>query len=137
MKSGTVHFDPATQKVSGEIFIDATSGQSGNDGRDRKMHKEVSESERHPDIVFLPDRVEGQFVAIGASTLHVHGLFTIHGAEHEITIPVQVDMSPGHWTAASHFAVPYVKWGMKNPSTFILRVDQSVDIEVQASGDVP
>ena len=43
----------------------------------------------------------------------------------------------GHWTAASHFAVPYVKWGMKNPSTFILRVDQSVDIEVQASGAVP
>jgi polyisoprenoid-binding protein YceI len=120
MKSGTVHFDPATQKVSGEIFIKLTSGQIGNDGRDRKMHKEVSESERYPDIVFLPDRVEGQFVAIGASTLHVHGLFTIHGAEHEITIPVQVDMSPGHWTAASHFAVPYVKWGMKNPSTFIL-----------------
>jgi polyisoprenoid-binding protein YceI len=137
MKSGTVHFDPATQKVSGEIFIDATSGQSGNDGRDRKMHKEVLESARYPEVVFRPDRVEGQFAATGASTLQVHGIFAVHGSEHEITIPVQVEMSPGHWTAASHFAVPYVKWGMKNPSTFILRVDQSVDIAVQASGDVP
>jgi YceI-like protein len=86
MKSGTVHFDPVTQRVSG-----------------------VLEGAHYPDIVFRPDRVEGQFVATGASTLQVHGLFTIHGAEHEITIPVQVDMSPGHWTAASHFAVPYVK----------------------------
>ena len=137
MKSGTVRFDPATQKVSGEIFIDTTSGQSGNDGRDKKIHKEVLESARYPDIGFRPDRVEGQFAANGASTLQVHGIFAVHGAEHEITIPVQVSMSPGHWSAASHFAVPYVKWGMKNPSTFILRVDQSVDIDVQASGDVP
>ena len=35
------------------------------------------------------------------------------------------------------FAIPYVKWGLKNPSTFILRVDQSVDVEIKASGDIP
>lgn len=136
VKSGTVHFDPATQKVSGEILIDATSGQSGSEGRDKRMHKDILESSRYPDIRFRPDRVEGQFAAVGASTLQVHGIFVLHGTEHEITIPVQVDMSSGHWSATSHFAIPFVKWGMKNPSTFILRVDQSVDLEVQASGDV-
>jgi hypothetical protein len=44
-------------------------------------------------------------------------------------------MVPGEWTVTSHFTVPYVKWGMKNPSTFVLRVNQSVDIEIQASGE--
>ena len=137
LKSGAVHFEPATGKVSGEIVIGAASGQSGNEGRDKKMHRDVLESERYPEIVFRPDRVQGQFADQGVSTLQVHGIFTIHGAGHEMTIPVRVETSPGRWTANSSFAVPYVKWGMKNPSAFPLRVEQSVDIEVQASGDVP
>jgi polyisoprenoid-binding protein YceI len=137
LKHGTVHFDPATNKLSGEILVDAASGQSGNDGRDKKMHEQVLETGRYPEIIFRPDRVEGQVATTGASTVQVHGIFAIHGAEHEMTIPIRVDMTPGHWTATSHFAIPYVKWGLKNPSTFVLRVDQSVDIEIQASGDNP
>jgi polyisoprenoid-binding protein YceI len=137
MKHGAVHFDPATNKLSGEIVIDATSGDSGNDGRDKKMHADVLESGRYPEIVFRPDRVDGQVAPAGASQVQVHGMFSVHGAEHEITIPVQVEMAARHWTANAHFAIPYVKWGMKNPSTFVLRVDPSVEIEVQASGEIP
>ena len=137
LKSGAVHFDPASGKVSGEIVLDAASGQTGNEGRDKKMHGAVLESGHYPEIVFHPDRVEGQFAAQGVSTLQVHGIFALHGAEHEMTIPVRMETSPGRWTATSSFAIPYVKWGMKNPSTFILRVEQSVDLEVQASGDLP
>ncbi len=137
LKSGVVQFDPATGKLSGQIVIDATSGQTGNDGRDKKMHREIIESERYPEIVFRPDHAEGQFATHGVSTLQVHGIFAIHGAEHEMIIPVRVEASPGRWTANSTFAVPYIKWGMKNPSTFILRVEQSVVLEVQASGKLP
>ncbi len=135
VKGGTVHFDPASNKISGEILVDAASGNSGSDGRDKKMHNEVLESARFPDIAFRPDRVEGRVADLGASTIQVHGMFSIHGAEHEITIPVQVEMGPGWWTAVLNFEVPYVEWGMKNPSTFLLRVDQSVDIKIQASGE--
>jgi polyisoprenoid-binding protein YceI len=137
VKQGVVHFDPTTNKISGEILVDATSGHSGNDGRDKKMHKEVLESASYPDIVFRPDRVEGEVSDMAASTVQVHGMFSIHGAEHEITIPVRVKVSPGQWTATSHFTVPYVKWGLKNPSTFVLRVGQSVEIDIQVSGETP
>jgi polyisoprenoid-binding protein YceI len=137
VKQGVVHFDPTTNKISGEILVDATSGHSGNDGRDKKMHKEVLESASYRDIVFRPDRVEGEVSELAASTVQVHGMFSIHGADHEITIPVRVEMSPGQWTATSHFTVPYVEWGMKNPSTFVLRVEQSVEIDIQASGETP
>ncbi len=136
-KDGVVHFDPATNKISGEIRVDAASGHSGSNGRDQRMHEQVLESARYPDIVFRPDRVEGQVATVGASVVQVHGMFAIHGAEHEMTIPVRIEMGPDWWTIAMDFAVPYVKWGMKNPSTFVLRVDQSVDIKIQASGQIP
>jgi polyisoprenoid-binding protein YceI len=134
---GMVHFDPATNTIGGEILVDAASGHSGSDGRDKRMQNDVLESSHYPDISFRPDHVEGQVADMGTSTIQVHGIFSIHGAAHEITIPVQVEMAPGQWTATSHFAVPYVAWGMKNPSTFVLRVSQSVNIEIRAAGETP
>lgn len=137
LKRGAIRFNPATNEIKGEILVEAASGNSGSSGRDKRMQNEVLESARYPDVTFRPDRVEGQFANVGTSTVQVHGMFGIHGIEHEITIPVRVEMFPGQWIATSRFTVPYVKWGMKNPSTFVLRVDQSVEIEIQASGEAP
>ena len=131
-KRGSVHFDPATGAVSGEIVVDATSGQSGNSGRDTRMHREILESARFPEIIFRPGRVEGKLEPQGASTLQVHGVFNIHGSDHEITIPVQMEMAADHWTASSHFEIPYVQWGIKNPSNFFLHVSPSVTIDIHA-----
>jgi polyisoprenoid-binding protein YceI len=128
LKNGEVHFDPASQKISGEILFDATSGQSGNESRDRKMHKDVLESARYPEIGFRPDHVEGTVAGSGTSTVQVHGMFRIHGAEHEMTAPAEVTPAGDHWTVTSHFSVPYQKWGMKNPSVLFLRVGNSVDL---------
>ena len=136
LKRGEFHFDPVPGKVSGEIVFDATSGHSGNQSRDRKMHKEVLESARYPEIGFRPDRVDGKVSPGGMSTVQVHGVFAIHGAEHEITVPVEVKLDADHWSASAHFAVPYAKWGMKNPSILFLRVGDSVDIQLHAAGSL-
>jgi hypothetical protein len=45
-------------------------------------------------------------------------------------------VTPGQEQATTRFSVPYVKWGLKNPSTFILRVSDSVDIDIRASGQL-
>ena len=66
--------------------------------------------------------------------VQVHGMFGIHGAEHEITVPVVVKLEADHWTASAHFQVPYVKWGLKNPSALFLRVGDIVDIDFRAAG---
>jgi polyisoprenoid-binding protein YceI len=137
LKRGRVNYNPATGDISGEIVLDATSGHSGNGMRDKKMHKEILESAKYPDIIFRPDRVEGKVLTEGPSTVQVHGVFSIHGADHEMTLPIQVQMSPDHWEATAHFVVPYTKWGIKNPSTFILRVSESVAIDVHATGQNP
>lgn len=137
LKHGDVRYDVANAGVSGSLVIDATSGQSGNHSRDHKMHREILESERFPEITFRPDRVEGKVAPAGSSTVQVHGTFSIHGADHEVTMPIQVQMFPEHWIADTHFNVPYVKWGLKNPSNFLLRVSESVDIDVHATGANP
>ncbi len=134
LKRGVIHFDPATGKANGEIAFDATSGKTGNSSRDSKMHKDVIESGRYPEIVFHPDRAYGELAASGASTLQVHGMFAMHGTEHEVTFPVEVTLTGNAWTAQALFQVPYARWGMKNPSKLFLRVDDVVQVQFHASG---
>jgi len=133
-KRGAIHYDPTNGKASGEIVFDATSGKTGNDSRDKKMHKDVIESARFPEIAFHPDRADGILARSGESTLQVHGMFSIHGAEHEITIPVQVNVQENDWTAIASFTVPYSKWGMKNPTVLFLRVGDDVKVQLRATG---
>jgi polyisoprenoid-binding protein YceI len=133
-KPGELEFNSASGKLSGEIDVDAKSGNTSNGMRDRKMHKDVLESERFPDISFRPDHVEGTVASQGKSSVKVHGMFRIHGIDREIDVPAQVEMFKDHWSAAVHFTVPYAKWGIKNPSTLFLRVSDSVEIDLVVAG---
>jgi polyisoprenoid-binding protein YceI len=136
LKRGTLRLDTATGKASGEIVADAASGASGNDSRDKKMHKEVLESSRFPEIIFRPDRVEGKAEPQGALSVQVHGVFSVHGADHELSVPIQAELNADHWKGSGKFSVPYAKWGLKNPSTFLLKVDPAVEIELDLSGSL-
>ena len=135
LKHGELQIEP-TGKITGSIVVDTGSGDSGSGMRDRKMHKEVLESERYPEIAFRPDHIEGSVASQGKSSVMVHGMFSIHGADREITVPAQVETSADHWTATVHFTIPYEKWGMKNPSTLFLKVNDSVEIDLVAAGSV-
>jgi len=137
LKSGEVQYDPETMAVHGSLVVDATSAQSGNRYRDHRMHRDILESARYPEISIRPDRVEGKVVSPGTSTLQVHGIFSIHGADHELIMPIRVQVFADHWIADTHFTVPYVKWGIKNPSSFLLRVSESVEVDVHATGTNP
>src|SRR5579864_3769951 len=74
VKHGFLQLEP-TGKLSGEIVVDAASGNSGSSMRDRKMHKEVLESAHYPEIAFRPDRFEGSVAGEGKSSVMVHGIF--------------------------------------------------------------
>jgi polyisoprenoid-binding protein YceI len=136
-KRGDLRFDPATGQAEGELVVDTASGATGSDSRDANMHKNILESSRYPEIVFRPDRVEGKVAAEGASKVQLHGTFRMQGADHEMTVPVEVEAAGGKYTATARFQVPYVKWGMKNASTFILRVSDTVDLTVRTVLTIP
>ena len=136
LKKGTLHLDPASGKASGEIVVDAASGSSGNDGRDKKMHKEVLESGRYAEVIFRSDRVEGKIAPQGTFTVQVHGLFVLHGQEHELTVPVQAELAGDHWSGSAKFSVPFIDWGLKNPSNFFNKVNHAVEIELELKGSL-
>jgi polyisoprenoid-binding protein YceI len=134
LKSGTVRFNPSTGKASGLVVVDVTSGESGNDGRDRKMHKDVLQSSQYTEATFVPAQIKGTVAPQTDSQVEIQGVFNLHGSKHDLTLPFHVKRAGGQVTASTHFAIPYQQWGLKNPSTLFLRVSDKVDIDIQAVG---
>lgn len=135
-RRGSVRFDPATGAASGEIVLDAASAETGNASRDRDMHGKILESARYPEIVWRIDRVLG-FPRGEARSARVtlQGSLAIHGASRPLSTTAEVAVGADRRvTATATFKVPYVAWGMKDPSTFVLRVDKEVGVEVRAAG---
>jgi polyisoprenoid-binding protein YceI len=136
VKGGLVRFDPGSGQASGQIVVDVRSGETGDSGRDRQMHEAVLESNRFPEAVFSLDRVKGGVLANGESQIDLHGSLRLHGGEHEMTIPATVKVQNDLVTASARFTVPYVNWGMKDPSNLVLRVDKTVKVEAVFTGKV-
>ena len=136
LKSGIIRFDPATGKAGGEVVVDATSGASSSKSRDRRMHKNILESQKYPDITFTPLQVKGALPAHGFFQLEVVGTMNLHGSDHPLTVAIQGERNGEQISANARFIIPYVQWGLKNPSTFILRVSDKVIIDIEASGQL-
>jgi polyisoprenoid-binding protein YceI len=136
LRSSTIRFDASSGKISGAIVVDATSGDSGNGGRDKKMHREILESVKFPEIVFTPMKMTGAVAAEGTSKVEVSGQFRLHGQDHDVTLPIDVMTDGGKLQMTTHIEIPYVKWGLKNPSNFLLRVSDKVAIDIEATGRV-
>jgi polyisoprenoid-binding protein YceI len=133
LKSGTIHFDPTTGKASGSIVVDATSGDSDSKGRDKKMHQEILESPKFPEVTFTPNRVQGTVARTGASNVQVFGVFRLQGQDHDMTLNISVTPgSGGRMQVTTDFGVPFIDWGLKDPSTFILHVNKIVNVHVTA-----
>lgn len=136
LKSSTIRFDPSAGKISGAVVVDATSGNSGNGGRDARMHREILESAKFPEIVFTPSQIRGAVAAAGDSKVEVSGRFRLHGQDHEVTVPMDVKTDGQNVQITARIDIPYVQWGLKNPSNFFLHVADKVAIDIQATGRV-
>jgi polyisoprenoid-binding protein YceI len=134
LKSGAVTFDAKSGEASGAIVVVAGSGESGNQDRDKDMHTKVLESAKYPEITFLPKRVIGSVAEQGQSNIQVQGRLRIHGADHDVTLSLQVEKTGDDIKASTAFVVPYQEWGMKNPSKMFLHVDNKVDVSISAAG---
>jgi polyisoprenoid-binding protein YceI len=131
---GIVNFDPHSPNLSGLVDVEAGSGKTGNDTRDKKMTTQVLEAAKFSDVTFAPQTYSGTLAPSGDSTLHVTGIFTLHGSPHTITVPMTIHIDGARCTAKTHFVVPYVEWGLKDPSIFILKVAKQVDVDLNLVG---
>ena len=134
LKSGEIHFDPSSGTAGGSIVVDAATGDSGNDSRDKKMHQQILESGKYPDITFTPQKISGTFNSHAASQLELSGNFQLKGQDHPLTATIAIDAPQGAALhAAVHFTIPYIKWGLKDPSTWLLKAGDTVALEIQAT----
>src|ERR1700722_48894 len=134
VKRGEVALDPKTGNATGEIVVDATSGKTDNDSRDKKMHQEILETPKFPEIVFRVNQIENPAVPPSKGQIKMHGVFMIHGMKHELIVPAEVEFSGDRWNGTAKFVVPYIAWGLKSPSTFLLKASPTVDVDLELSG---
>jgi polyisoprenoid-binding protein YceI len=134
--SGTVRFDLDAGTAGGEIVVDARSGSSGSEGRDKRMHHKVLESSAYPKIVFTPEAVEGELVEGETHELRLSGKLSIHGQAHPMTLPAEVLLEGDHVTARTQVTIPYVSWGMKDPSVFIFRAKKTAGVSIELEGNL-
>lgn len=133
LKSGEIHFDSTTGQAGGSIVVDATSGDSGNEFRDKKMHQQILESRKYPDIIFTPQKISGTFNPQASSQLELSGNFQLKGQDHPLTATITVDPPQGdELRAAVHFTIPYIQWGLKDPSSWLLKASDTVALEIHA-----
>ncbi len=134
LSHGEIRFDLSTGEATGEIVADATSASTASRKRDKKMHEKVLESALYPDIVFYPEQIEGSLQPQGESELRISGIFLLHGDRHDLVMSARVQMNGGRLTGTATFNIPYVSWGLEDPSIFVLRVRKDVDITLRFTG---
>ena len=135
VQSGSVRF-AKEGRMSGTVAVDAGSGDSGNGSRDKKMRNDELKAPTFSTVTFAPKRYTGALAASGDSNITVDGTFTLLGTPHEISVPMQVHLSDRACKATGTFDIPYVQWGMKDPSNFLLKVGKVVTVNLTLVGPV-
>ena len=132
LESAEFTIDTETGAASGEAVVTSASADTDNGKRDKKMHSKVLLSSEHPLIVIRAERIEGPLVLEGTSEITLVGTMELIGAEHPVRIPMTVTIDGDTASVEATLQVPYVEWGLKDPSTFILRVGKEVPVTVKA-----
>lgn len=132
--SGEVTFDRKTGAMTGSIVVEADSGNSGNHARDKKMKGSELHVKKFPSITFSPKQFTGDLKSAGTSTLQVHGVFTLIGKPHKVAVPMTVTIHGNECTAKGSFTIPYVSWGMKDPTMLFMKEAKDVKVNLVFKG---
>ena len=132
--SGTIEVDSASGELSGLIVVDTASGDSGNRLRDAEMLNSILEVQQYPQITFTPNQCQQAVAMPNRFRGPVHGTLALHGIKQEIVVDSEVLLQGDEVKISGHFVVPYVDWGLKDPSLWLLRVAKQVAINVHTQG---
>jgi len=136
VQSGSIEFDESAPKMGGSVVIAAGSGKTGNDSRDKKMDKDILKVDQYTTVSFAPKAYTGSIAPSGDSSIQVSGVFTLLGTPHDLTIPMRVHIEGSKATVRAQFVVPYVQWGLKNPSFMIWKAENDVAIDLYLVGQL-
>ena len=66
--------------------------------------------------------------------MRLAGTVSIHGSDHPVELVATVRRDGDRIVADAPLVVPYVAWGMHDPSVFVLRVAKQVEVRIHAVG---
>ncbi len=136
VQSGLIDFDRNSTNIGGIVVVAAGSGKTGNESRDKRMDKDILKVDQYTTVSFAPKTYTGTIPASGDSTIQVSGVFTLLGSPHDFIIPMQIHIDGPKATVKAHFIIPYVQWGLKNPSFLIWKADNDVAVDVNLTGTI-
>lgn len=136
LERGTIIADPATGKAGGSIVVDARSGDTGIGARDNEMRESILEAQKYPEITFDPQHFILELKRGGQFQATMQGVLTLHGGRHDVALKAQGQLLGDNLTATAQFSVPYVAWGLKDPSFLFLTAAKQVDIDIATTGHV-
>ncbi len=85
--------------------------------------------------MLIPERLEASEVGADGLRGVVHGRVEIHGGSHPVTVTVKGQRTaPGRGLVEGDFEIPFVEWGLPDPSIFLLRVDKVISVHFEAAG---
>ncbi len=136
IQAGAIEFSRSATKMSGLVVVAAGSGKTGNSSRDKKMNHDILKVDQFTTVSFAPKTYNGTIAASGDSTIQVSGVFTLLGTAHDLTIPMQIHVDGSKAAAKTRFMVPYVQWGLKNPSFLFWKAENDVAIDLNLIGQI-
>jgi polyisoprenoid-binding protein YceI len=127
--SGEVHVvDEAggEKALSGRIEIAAGSLDTANARRDQTMKTKCLAVDRFPAIVFAPARFvpSGARPASGAVPGALTGMLTIRDVTKAVVMTATLEPKGTHILVAGTFDVPWLDFGIPDPSFFIVSLDK-------------
>lgn len=134
LDEGVIVFDDEAGTASGRVVINAVSAETGKKKRDKKLHRRVLETETYPEIVFVPSGIEHRLVDEGSGPIVLTGTVTVHGSDHPVRLEATVNRDGDSVTAAFDLPIPFVEWGMHDPSVFVFRTEKVVLVHVDVDG---
>ena len=136
LKHGIIKADSATGNAEGSVIVDAASGESGDILRDNRMRASVLEAQAYPEITFSPHHIDGHLDDQGNFQAKLEGVLMLHGGRHQIVIETQGKLIDDDLVATAHCSIPYVEWGLKDPSVLFLTVAKEVEIDIAMTGHI-
>jgi polyisoprenoid-binding protein YceI len=120
-----------------KITVDLTALASDSGQRDRFIKSNTLETQRFPEAVFVPTKVEGLTLPLAASgdlAFRIVGQMTIKGVTKDLTFDVKATRSGADLTATSNVtpAFQFGTFGMTQPRVFsVLSIKDEIRLEVQ------
>lgn len=130
--------DPA--QSSATVTVPVASFDSGNGNRDSNM-LDVVESDRHPEVRFVAERVEveawnatpdgykGRWVA--------HGPLTFHGVTHPVEVPLAVTVAGSQFEATANFEISLERFEVDRPGLMLMKIRDALALHGEIFATLP